>query len=58
MDKETLKYSIIQALDCEFTLANYKRKLEIYKTSKELGYTEQSEEMREEINLEYNIKIN
>ena len=57
MDKETLEYSMQQALRCEFDIAQEHRAIEIYKTSKQLGYDEQAAEMKSDIYAEFNIEL-
>lgn len=52
MDKEELENSIKQALDCEFNISNGERQIQIYETSKALGYDKQCEEMRRELVIE------
>lgn len=58
MEKEELEYSIERALRCEFDVSHEERMIEIYKTSKQLGFDEQAEEMRSDIEHDYNIKLN
>lgn len=57
MEKEDLEYSIKTALRHEFEHAPKHRAIEIYKTSKQLGYDEQAEEMKSDIEFEFNIKL-
>ena len=57
MEKEELEYSIQTALRHEFEHAPKQRAIEIYKTSKQLGYDEQAEEMKSDIEFEFNIKL-
>ncbi len=57
MEKSELEYSIQKALRNEFESAHKDRAIEIYKTSKQLGYDEQAEEMKSDIEFEFNIKL-
>ncbi len=57
MEKEDLQYSIKTALRHEFETAHKDRAIEIYKTSKQLGFDEQAQEMASDIEFEFNIKI-
>lgn len=57
MDKEDKDYSIQTALRFEFETADKYRAIEIYKTSKALGYDEQAEEMKSDILIEFNIEL-
>lgn len=57
MEKDELNYSIQQALRCEFDISHEERMIQIYKTSKALGFEEQAEEMKEDIRHDYNIKL-
>ncbi|MCP4354366.1 MAG: hypothetical protein GY793_01795 [Proteobacteria bacterium] len=57
MDKEDKDYSIQTALRFEFETANKDRAIEIYNTSKVLGYDEQAEEMKQDIYIEFNIEL-
>ena len=57
MNKEELEYSVKQALRCEFDIAQEYRAIEIYKTSKQLGYDEEAEEMKSDIYAEFNINL-
>jgi len=57
MEKEEIEYSIQSALRHEFEHAPRDRAIEIYKTSKQLGYDEQAEEMKSDIEFEFNIKL-
>lgn len=57
MDKEEKEYSIQTALRFEFETADKDRAIEIYKTSKALGYDEQAEEMKSDILIEFNIEL-
>ena len=58
MEKEELNYSIQQALRCEFDLSYKERMIQIYKTSKQLGFEEQAEEMKSDIYADYQIELN
>ncbi len=57
MDKEEKEYSIQTALRFEFETADKDRAIEIYNTSKALGYDEQAEEMKSDILIEFNIEL-
>ncbi len=58
MDKEDKDYSIQTALRFEFDAGcDITRSVEIYNTSKALGYDEQAEEMKEDIYIEFNIEL-
>jgi len=50
--------SIRQALRKEFDYAGKDRAIEIYYTSKEMGYEDQAYEMASDIETEFNIVIN
>ena len=55
MKKEDLEYSIRQALRCEFDISNKLRMIEIYETSKAMGYDDQADEMKSDIYADYNL---
>lgn len=57
MDEGTKEYSIQKALRHEFETADRDRAVEIYHTSYDLGFYEQAEEMKSDIKIEFNIKI-
>jgi hypothetical protein len=57
MEKEELNYSIQTALRCEFDLSYKERMIQIYKTSKQLGFEEQAFEMKQDIEHDYNLII-
>jgi hypothetical protein len=57
MEKEELEYSVKKSLRLEFETCDKDRAIEIYKTSKQLGYDEQAEEMKSDIEFEFNIKL-
>jgi len=50
--------SIREALRKEFDYAGKNRAIEIYHTSKELGYKDQAYEMAQDIETEFNVVIN
>lgn len=58
MNKEELEYSVKEALRCEFDISHKYRMIQIYETSKALGYEEQAEEMKSDIYADYNINLN
>jgi len=49
--------SIRQALRKEFDYASKDRAIEIYYTSKEMGYKDQAEEMANDVYVEFNIDL-
>jgi hypothetical protein len=57
MEKSEIEYSIQTALRKEFDDTHKFRAIEIYQTSKALGYDEQAEEMKNDILIDYNLKI-
>jgi len=58
MTTEEKHESIKEALRKEFDFANELRAIEIYNTSKLMGYKEQAEEMASDIEFEFNIVLN
>jgi hypothetical protein len=50
--------SIREALRKEFDYASKDRAIELYYTSKEMGYETQAEEMASDIETEFNVVIN
>jgi hypothetical protein len=57
MDELQKNRSIRQALRKEFDFAGKDRAIEIYYTSKEMGYKDQAEEMASDIESEFNIVL-
>jgi len=57
MEETELEYSVAKALRHEFETADRDRAIQIYKTSYQLSYYEQAEEMKSDIEIEFNIKI-
>ena len=55
MNLEEKHTSIQTALRFEFETATEQRAIEIYKTSLAMGYKEQAEEMKSDIEFEFNI---
>ena len=58
MEQSEIEFSIQQALRCEFDISHKERMIQIYKTSKALGYEDQAEEMRSDILSDYNLNLN
>lgn len=57
MEETELEYSIAKALRNEFEMADRDRAIQIYHTSYHLSYYEQAEEMKSDIEIEFNIKL-
>ena len=55
MELEEKHDSIKTALRFEFETATEQRAIEIYKTSLAMGYKEQAQEMKSDIEFEFNI---
>tara|TARA_R110000796_G_scaffold155836_1_gene272398 strand:+ start:446 stop:646 length:201 start_codon:yes stop_codon:yes gene_type:complete len=57
LEELELEYSIQTALRREFETADKDRAIQIYQTAEQLSYYEQAEEMKSDIEFEFNIKI-
>lgn len=57
MEETETEYLLKQILRREFDGAIKERAIEVYEISKSLGYDEQSEEMKSDIEFEFNIKL-
>ena len=57
MIETELEYSVAKALRHEFETADRERAIQIYHTSYHLSYYEQAKEMSQDIECDYNIKL-
>ena len=58
MKKDEIEYSLKLSLECEFNISELQRKVEIIKTAIALEYDDLAQEMTDETEIDYNIKIN